>query len=153
MERHCINTLFYNLEQTSRICRAFCENYFKEHGSGHVSFDEFIILETIVCYPNSSQRELAKYILKGASHTSKILAALEKKGLITRPADTKGNRIIRRIIITETGLEEFRFAQKLALEFAQNIENAIGEKDAQECCNFLDKIKKTVNPAQNIVFE
>ncbi|MCM1009886.1 MAG: MarR family winged helix-turn-helix transcriptional regulator [Fusobacterium sp.] len=153
MERHCIGTLFYNLEQTSRICRAFCENYFKEHGEGHVSFDEFIILETIACYPDSSQRELAKHILKGASHTSKILAVLEKKELITRPVDTKENRIIRRIVLTPKGLEEYKFAEKLALEFAQSVENAIGTKDANECCKFLEKIKQTVNPNSNIVFE
>lgn len=152
MKRHCINTLFYNLEQTSRICRAFCENYFKEHAAGHVSFDEYIILETIVCYPDICQRELARHILKGASHTSKILSVLEKRGLITRPADTKANRIIRRIVITDRGLAEFKYAEKIALEFAQEIENAIGKDEAVACSNFLSMIKETVNASANITF-
>lgn len=152
-KKHCINSLFYNLEQTSRICRAFCENYFEEHAKKIVTFDEFIILDTIVCFPDICQRDLAKLILKGASHTSKLLVSLEKKGFITRTIDTKQNRIVKKIIITEKGMEIYNYAEKIALEFAKKIENSIGEREAESCSDFLNKIKETVTESRDIVFE
>jgi len=153
MLKHCINSLFYNLEQTSRICRAGCEKYFEEHGGGLVSFDEFIILDTVFCYPDICQRDLAKMILKGASHTSKILVVLETKGYIERPVAKKGNRIIKKMIITQKGLKIHKLASKIALDFARSIENTIGREKAIECTNFLNTIKKSVTDSVEIVFE
>lgn len=151
MLKHCINSLFYNLEQTSRICRAGCEKYFENHGL--LSFDEFIILDTVYCYPDICQRDLAKLILKGASHTSKLLVVMENKKFIERPVDKKGNRIIKKIVITPEGLKAFQEASKIALEFAGNIENTIGKDKAIECSEFLNKIKKSVSESVKIVFE
>lgn len=151
MLEHCINSLFYNLEQTSRICRAGCENYFEKHGL--LTFDEFIILDTVYCYPEICQRDLAKKILKGTSHTSKILAGLELRKFIERPVDKKGNRIIKRIIITEKGKEAYKSASQIAIEFATKIENTIGKPEAIECNEFLNKIKKTITDSIEIDFE
>jgi len=153
MKEHCIQSLFYNLEQTSRICRAFCEDYFAEETKELVTLDEFIILDTIFCFPDICQRDLAKLILKGASHTSKLLATLEQKGVIVRTVDTKQNRIVKKIIITKKGMEIYKYASKIAWEFAQKIENAIGKKEAQECSAFLNKIKETISKSKDISFE
>lgn len=151
--KHFIQGLFYNVEQTARVCRAGIENYFAKHGNGQISFDEFVILETVRCYPEICQRDLAKLILKGTSHTSKFLAVLEEKGFIERPVDTKGNRIVKKIVITSQGMEAYKFAYKIADEFAKEIENSIGKKEAADCEIFLNKIKCTLQESQNIVFE
>lgn len=153
MLKHCINSLFYNLEQTSRICRTGCEKYFEEHAKELVTFDEFIILDTIYCYPDICQRDLAKKLLKGASHTSKILGIMESKNLIERPLDKKGNRAIRKVVMTEQGKEAYHFASELALKFAKKIENSIGKNKAIECSNFLNKIKTTITASVEIDFE
>lgn len=153
MKKHCINSLFYNLEQTSRICRAFCENYFEEHAKDYVTFDEFIILDTIICFPDVCQRDLAKLILKGTSHTSKLLVAIENKGLIERRVDTKQNRVVKRILITEKGMDAYNFASKIALEFAEKIEMSIGKSEAESCSLFLNKIKDTIKASADIIFE
>lgn len=153
MLKHCINSLFYNLEQTSRICRAGCEKYFEEHARNLMTFDEFIILDTVLCYPDICQRDLAKIILKGASHTSKMLVVLEAKGFIQRPVDKKGNRIIKKIVITPKGLQTHKFASKIALDFAHSIENTIGTEKAIECSNFLNIIKNSVTESAEIIFE
>ena len=151
--KHCIQSLFYNIEQTARICRAGVENYFDEHAEGRISFDEFIILETVYCYPEICQRDLAKLILKGTSHTSKFLAVLEEKGFIERPVDTKGNRIVKKIVITDRGMEAYKFAFKIAGAYAKEIENTIGSREAKDCEIFLNKIKETVQKSGNINFE
>lgn len=152
-QKHFIQSLFYNVEQTARVCRAGIENYFKEHCKGRISFDEFVILETVYCYPEICQRDLARLILKGTSHTSKFLAVLEVKGFIERPVDTKGNRIVKKIVITERGMEAYKFAYKIAAEFAKGIENSIGKNEAADCEIFLNKIKGTLQESGNIIFE
>lgn len=152
-KKNCINSLFYNIGQTARICQAFCESYFKEYARGEISYDEFIILDTVLCYPDVCQRDLAKHILKGTSHTSKLLATLEKKGLIERPIDKKGNRIVRKITVTDNGLILHSFAAQIALDFSEKIEATLGEHGAVLCSNFLNKIKENVLVNTDIVFE
>lgn len=151
MLKHCIHSLFYNMEQTSRICRAACEKNFEEHCL--MSFDEYIILDTVFCFPDICQRDLAKMILKGASHTSKLLALLEKKGYIERPIDKKGNRIVKKITLTETGQKEYKVAASIALEYAEKIESIIGKQQAIKCSNFLNNIKTKINETNDINFE
>lgn len=150
---HCINSLFYKLNKTSRICHSFCDNYFKEYAQGEITFDEFIILDTVLCNPNVCQRDLAKLILKDTSHLSKILNTLENKELIDRPIDKKGNRVVRKISITENGINLHAFASQIALDFSNKINEAIGEKEAKQCSSFLDKIINTVTENKDVIFE
>ena len=151
--QHCINSLFYKIEQTARACHAFCDSYFDEYAQGEISFDEFIILDTIICNPDICQRDLAKLILKGTSHLSKILNTLEKRELIERPVSKKGNRVVRKIIITENGLNLHAFASQIALDFAAKIDVSIGITESKKCVNYLDKIMATLKEEKDIIFE
>ncbi|MCD7880059.1 MAG: MarR family winged helix-turn-helix transcriptional regulator [Candidatus Gastranaerophilales bacterium] len=153
MKKHCIQSLFYTIEQTARICRTAIEDYFEQHANGRFSFDDFIILDTVYCFPEVCQRDLAGLILKGTSHTSKILSGLEEKGFIERPVDIKQNRVVKKIRITEKGQEVYNCANELALEFSKSIENIIGTKKAVDSLNLLLKIKETVAKSSNVVFE
>ena len=153
MSQSCINSLSYKIEQTARICKAFCDTYFKEYALGEITYDEFIILDTILSNPNICQRDLAKLVLKGTSHISKILKTLEKKELIQRPIDKKGNRVVRKIIITENGLNLHSFAAQIALDFANKIETIIGPNATINCSNYLDRIKEIITQDKKIIFE
>lgn len=151
--QHCIDSLFYKIKKTARICHAFCESYFKEYAQGEISFDEFIILDTILCNPDICQRDLAKLILKDTSHLSKILNNLEKRELIQRPISKKGNRIVRKITITENGLNLHAFAEQIVLDFSAKIDTSIGIIDSKKCSNYLDKIIDTITENKEIIFE
>ncbi|MCD7739851.1 MAG: MarR family winged helix-turn-helix transcriptional regulator [Candidatus Gastranaerophilales bacterium] len=152
-KKHCIQSLFYNVEQTARICHTGAESYLKEFAQNKLSFDEYIILEMVLCFPDVCQRDLAKLILKGSSHTSKLLAILEEKKLIERPVDKKGNRIVRKIIVTDLGVETYNFVSKILDNYIKSIENVISKQEAADCEIFLNKIKETVIKSGNIVFE
>jgi len=147
--KHCIHSLFYNIAQTSRICELFCEDYFKKHAQG-VNFDDFIILDTIFCYPDLCQRDLAKLVLKGTSHVSKLLFSLEERGLITRPVDTKGKRIVKKIVMTKKGKETYDYALKVAIDYAKQVENSIKKEEATSCIEFLNKIKSSILKTGNL---
>ena len=107
----------------------------------------------MICNPDVCQRDLAKLVLKDTSHLSKILNTLEKRDLIQRPISKKGNRIVRKITITENGINLHAFAEQIALDFAQKIENAIGQKETTLCTKFLDNITQTVTENKDIIFE
>ena len=49
---------------------------------------------------------MAKLILKDRANTGRILNELEQKGFITRFIDTKNNRLVKKLGITEAGLTE-----------------------------------------------
>ena len=153
MKKHCIESLFYTIEQTARICRYNIEQYFEEKTKGEISFDEFIIFDTIYCFPESCQRDLAKKVLKGTSHISKILSNLESKGLIQRPVDTKNNRMVRKIVLTDEGMKAYKIASKIASEGTKKVEEIISKEEAENCVMFLNKIKDTVNPTNDVLFE
>lgn len=153
MTQHCINSLLYKLNKTARIAHAFCNNYFKEYALGEISFDEFIILDAVLCHPNICQRDLAKLVLKDTSHLSKMLNNLEKRELIERPLDKKGNRKVRKIIITENGINLHAFAEQIALDFSNKIIYSIGIQKTKQCSETLDKIIETITENKEVIFE
>ena len=153
MKQHCINSLLYKLDKTARIAHVFCDKYFKEYALGEITFDEFIILDTVLCYPDICQRDLAKHVLKDTSHLSKMLNNLEKRELIERPIDKKGNRTVRKIKITENGTNLHAFAEQIALDFSNKILYSIGIQKSKQCTETLNQITEIITENKEIIFE
>ncbi len=96
------DSLYYDLEQTTKFFKAFSLKFFKKLNV-NLSPDEYVTIETILCNAGICQRDLAKLILKDRANTGKILDSLEEKGYITRFVDMKNNRLVRKMGVTETG--------------------------------------------------
>ena len=101
-ETHYINTLYYQIEQTAKYCRNLGTQLFKKLNIC-ISVEELVTLDTLSIYGEICQRDLAKLLLKDRPSTGRILNSLEERGLINRFADTKNNRLIRKIVMTENG--------------------------------------------------
>ncbi|MBR1425477.1 MarR family transcriptional regulator [bacterium] len=101
-EKHYINSIYYQLEQTAKYCKHLGTQLFQKLDLP-VSLDEFSTLDTIKIYGEVCQRDLAKLILKDRPSTGRILNSLEEKGLIKRFADTKNNRLVRKTTLTIEG--------------------------------------------------
>ena len=82
--------------------------------------DEYVALDIVSCHQGICQRDLAKRIIKDRANTGRILNSLEEKGLITRFVDTKNNRLVRKMAITEKGY-------KVLISINKKIENYIAE--------------------------
>lgn len=100
------DTLYYELEQTTRFFRVFSLKFFKKLNV-NLSLDEYVTIETILCNAGICQRDLAKLILKDRANTGKILDSLEEKGYITRFIDLKNNRLVRKMGVTESGKDVY----------------------------------------------
>ena len=145
-----INSLFFDLDQASRICRLFGAQNFKKSCKYDLVFDEFLILDYVTQNPDCCQIDLTKALLKGKSHVSKILNQLAQKGYIERLQDTKNNRIIKKIIITDKGNEVFKNTETQMKKILTVIEKTIDKTEVERCRKFLQNIKQAIKDTNYI---
>lgn len=101
-EKHYINSIYYQLEQTAKYCKYLGTQIFEKLNIP-ITLDEFATLDTIMLNGEICQRDLAKLILKDRPSTGRLLNSLEEKGYIKRFADTKNNRLVRKTKLTAKG--------------------------------------------------
>lgn len=90
--RHYVNNLTFQLEVTSRMIDNLIENYFKDEFKNRITLEEYIVLDTIACYPHVDNNLLAKVLIKPRQNIDKTLASLRRKRLINEVRPT-GNEI------------------------------------------------------------
>lgn len=99
---HYTDSIYYQLEQTAKYCRYLGTQIFQKLNTP-ITLDEFAALDVIQMHDGICQRELAKLILKDRPNTGRILNSLEEKGYIERFVDTKNNRLVRKMTLTDSG--------------------------------------------------
>ncbi len=90
--------------------------------------DEYAALDTISINAGICQRDLAKLIIKDRANTGRILDTLEQKGFITRFIDTKNNRLVKKMGITEKGYNELNFINNKIKHYFENVTNKIPDE-------------------------
>ena len=143
-KKSSINSLFYDLDQASRICRLFGEQNFKKNGCNEIDFDEFLILDYISLNRGCCQQDITNATLKGKSHISKILNFLETKGYIQRLISRKNNRVIKKIMLTEKGNKIFSATENEMQKILTVIEKTLDNKEVERCRKFLRNIKTAI---------
>lgn len=90
-----VNSLSFQLEITAKIFRNLAENYFQQEVKNNITLEEYVVLDTLVCYPHIDKNTLAKTLVKDKATVEKKLARLEKKKLIKEvkngPSEIKVN--------------------------------------------------------------
>ncbi|CCX80107.1 marR family transcriptional regulator [Clostridium sp. CAG:715] len=146
---HYTDSIHYELEQTSRLMNMLTNQLFKKLELS-ITFDEYIALDTVSINAGICQRDLAKLILKDRANTGRILNELEQKGFITRFIDTKNNRLVKKMGITETGLQELNSINNKIKTYLSGVTKRIPPEDVDKVRDILrafrlelDKIVKT----------
>lgn len=119
--KHYTESIHYDIEQTARVMKLMANQLFNSL-KFDILPDEYCALDVISCHSGICQRDLAKLIFKDRANTGRILNSLEEKGLITRFVDTKNNRLVRKMAMTESGykkLQSINTALKAHLKFAE----------------------------------
>lgn len=90
-----VNSLSFQLEIIAKIFRNLAENYFQQEVKNNITLEEYVVLDTLVCYPHIDKNTLAKTLVKDKATVEKTLARLEKKKLIKEvkngPSEIKVN--------------------------------------------------------------
>jgi DNA-binding MarR family transcriptional regulator len=142
-EKHYINTLYYQIEQTAKYCRYLGVQLF-EKLDFIISLDEFVTLDTLVINGEICQRDLAKLILKDRPSTGRILNTLEEKGLIKRFNDTKNNRPVRKISMTARGKDVLHKTTEELKKYLEKIPNTFSIEKIEEMKKNMKEFRKSL---------
>ena len=142
-EKHFINSIYYQLEQTAKYCK-YLGNQLFEKLKLPIPLDEFVILDTISIHGEICQRDLAKLILKDRPTTGRLLNSLEEKGLIKRFADTKNNRLVRKTKLTAKGQKNLEQITVVLKECFSNMPEVISSERVQELKQRISEFREII---------
>lgn len=138
------NTLLFNLEQTARMARISAVHYFEKTKEIEISYNDFSIIDTIFLNPELPQADIAKLLAKDTANLSRDLDKLEKKGYLKRSIDTKGNRIVKKAILTNAGLKLHEEITDIAKLQIKNLESVFTEEEKEQFRNYLIRLKNNL---------
>ena len=141
--QHYTDSIFYQFEQTAKYCRFLGVQVFQKLNMP-ISPDEFYALDVIMMHDNICQRELAKLILKDRPNTGRILDSLEEKGYIERFADTKNNRLDRRMKITDTGKKITEETSERLREYISNLPKIFSDEDKNRLKELIIRFRENL---------
>lgn len=146
---HYTDSIHYELEQTARLMRILTLQLF-ERLAIKISIDEYSALDTVSINAGICQRDLAKLILKDRANTGRILNILEEKGLITRFVDTKNNRLVKKLGITEAGLKELDCINKKIKSYLDGVTKRICPEEVERVQATLKSFRLDLEKAVNM---
>lgn len=146
---HYAESVIYSMEQAVIYFRIKGAQFFNQLNIG-ITVDQFAALDAIYCNDDICQRDLSKIILKDRSNTGRILNILEENGFIERLVETKNNRLVKKIYITEKGKKMVEEHQpKLRDAFWQVLED-VSEEEFDVLRKTLDKLKDALSKTTSI---
>lgn len=86
-----------------------------------VTGEQFVVLDTISCYPGIYQQKLSEILMKDKSNTTRVLKILEERGLIKREAGNHNNRLVYFLFITPKGKKILKEIMPIMKEFLVEI--------------------------------
>lgn len=137
--------LAYQIDYTANFNRSFRREFQMKYISKDISPDEFAILYAITNVPDITQSELAKLLFKGKAHIGKILNDMETRGIIKRAAETRGNIIIKRNIITPVGAEIYEKGNKEFQRIKSIMKKEFSDDDIKQFILYLRKFREVLN--------
>lgn len=142
--KHFSESVFYEIIKTAIYARVKGSQYFNQLNMG-ITFEQYIALDAISSKEDICQRDLSKLILKDRSNTGRILNVLEKEGFIGRNIETKNNRLVKKIYITDKGKETLEEHGKIIKKDLGNIFDSIPEEDFDNLRLMLQKIRDCIS--------
>lgn len=140
---HYTDSINYELEQTARLMKLLTIQLFDKLQL-NITPDEYFALDTVSVNVGICQRDLAKLLLKDRANTGRILDSLEQKGFITRFVDTKNNRLVKKMGITEKGYNELDMINSKIRSHIENTRGKITPKEVQKVQEVLKKFRKNL---------
>lgn len=144
---HYTQSIFYDLEYTTKYIKRMGYNFCNELNMC-IGPEEVLALDIIYLNPGICQRDLAKKLLKDRAGTGRVLLQLESKGFVERFVDTKGNRLVRKMKLTESGKDMLKLATNKIEPYVKKIKEAFSEEDKNQLKNLLDKFRRIL--AENV---
>lgn len=141
---HYTDSFVYHMEQTTAYCKEKGEQYLKSISSG-LTLDQFIAVDILSINPGICQMDLAKVILKDRVYTSRLINALEEKGLAERRLETKGKRPVNKLYLTKEGEKLLSELQEELQEVYEEAFKDFDKKELEATINGILKLKECIS--------
>lgn len=145
--KHYTESIFYELEFTAKYIKKMSYNYCNELDMG-IGSEETLALDIIYLNPGICQRDLAKKLLKDRAGTGRVLLQLEAKGFVERFVDTKGNRLVRKMKLTQNGAEMLKLATEKFIPLVKKIKTDFPQEKEEQMKNLLSELRTIL--AENV---
>ena len=123
--------------------KQYMNSIFQKHGF-NLTPEQFLVMDTLWDEGVLSQQKIADIIFKDKNSVTKLIDALEKKGLVNRVSD-KVDRRLNQIHITERAIIIKEEITKIALESTDGIIRDIPEDELLTFINVLNKMAKNID--------
>ena len=80
--RRFVNSLTFQVGITARVLNNLVESIIKREMNNKLTLDEYVIIDTLVCYPHLDKNALSRVLVKEKSAIDKALSGLIKKKYI-----------------------------------------------------------------------
>lgn len=141
---HFYDSIFHEIIKTAIYARVKGAQYFNKLNLG-ITFEQYIALDAISAQENICQRDLSKLILKDRSNTSRILNVMENQGFIERKVETKKNRLIKKIYITQKGKDLLNVHGSIIKKDTIDLFKNIPQEDFDNLRVILKKIRGCIS--------
>jgi DNA-binding MarR family transcriptional regulator len=131
-------TFFYSLEKAIKTYRQYFQNQLKLHGF-EITLDQWLILNMIVDFPDSTQMEIAEKVFKDKASITRIISLLVQNNYLIKEAHPY-HGLMSRFVLTEKGSKTIENLTGLAQVFRQNALKDINPeiiKNTQEIMNSI----------------
>lgn len=140
---HYTESINYEIERTARAIKLLGVQLFNTLKI-NISPDEYCALDVIINNDNICQRDLAKFLLKDRANTGRVLNSLEQRGFIARYNDTKNNRLVRKVTLTEKGKTELTNVNSIIEEYLKNQVRPFSEEEIRQVHMTVKKFRENL---------
>ncbi len=100
--KHYVDTIIHITDSLLRRIKSELRQKFDDINSD-ITSEQFVVLDTISCYPNIYQQKLSSILMKDKSNITRIIRILESKEFITKKVGNKDGRLVYFLSITKKG--------------------------------------------------
>lgn len=136
-------TFFYNLEKTVKTYRQFFQSQLRKNGF-EITLDQWLMLHTILEYPEASQNEIAERVFKDKASVTRIIELLVQNGYLTREIHPTNRRKFQ-LGITDKGKQTIEVLKDLVVQFRSTALAGIPVEKIEETQALLNTIVNNCN--------
>jgi len=136
MELHLNNSVAYALATTLNLLR---KRFNSKISCLNLSSEQYGVLKIIDEKGSLTPTNIAQILQRDKATITRIINSLEKKGFIVKKKINNRSFVVE---MSKEGYEQFKNADKIALEFHKKIKEVLSEKEFDLLLDSLNKIKK-----------
>lgn len=146
--KHYVDTIIFSIDLIIKGLKSELKQKIDNLNIG-ITGEQFVVLDTIYCYPNIYQQKLSDILSKDKSNTTRILGVLEKKGYISKTVSKNKNRLVNLLNITEKGEKIIKNNMPNMKKFLTNVFENITDEEIDLLHTLSAKFQKDLSNAIN----